>query len=104
MKGAIFENYVIAEIVKKETHIKSHAEFYYYRTSDGDEVDLIVDHKTHRELIEIKFNSTFNPKMIKQVDKILEKGDRGFLLYNGKSMLYGDGLIINNYKDYLLGK
>ena len=48
MKGAIFENYIIAEIFKKEKHIKSHADFYYYRTSAGDEVDLIIDHKTHR--------------------------------------------------------
>jgi uncharacterized protein len=102
MKGAIFENYVIAEIVKKETHIKSQADFYYYRTSVGEEVDLVIDYKTHRELIEIKFNSTFNSRMIKQIKKILEKGDRGFLLYNGKSTSYGDDLKISNYKDYLI--
>ena len=42
--------------------------------------------------------------MIKQIDEILEKKDKGFLLYNGKSMSYGDDMEIKNYQDYLSGK
>jgi len=102
MKGAIFENYIIAEIVKKERHIKSHADFYYYRTSKGNEVDLIIDRKTQHEFIEIKCNATFNPKMIKQVDELLSKNDKGILLYQGESMSYGKDIKIENYQDYLL--
>lgn len=102
MKGSIFENYVIADIIKKEMHRKSHAEFYYYRTSNGEEVDLIVDYKTHRELIEIKCSHTFHPRMIRQIDKIIEKNDSGMVLYCGKTMPYGTDLKIVNYQEYLI--
>lgn len=102
MKGAIFENYVIADIVKKEVHRKSHAEFYYYRTSNGDEVDLIVDHKTHRELMEIKCSHTFHPRMTRQIDKIIEKNDSAMILYCGETMPYGADLKVVNYQEYLM--
>jgi hypothetical protein len=103
MSGAIFENYIVAEIMKKEMHLKTFAELYYYRTSKGIEVDLIVDRKTTKDVIEIKLNSTFNPRMIKQLKLLLEPNDKGYLLYTGENLDYsfGENIKVLNYGEYL---
>lgn len=101
MSGAIFENYVIAEIIKKAAHTKSPVDFYYYRTSNGEEVDLIMDRKVAKSVIEIKFNATFNPKMVRQVKALLKKDDQGYLLYTGKKLLVSENIQALNYKDFL---
>lgn len=99
--GAMFENYIVSEILKKETHTNSHAELFYYRTSGGDEIDVIIDRKGHKELIEIKNSETFRPRMMLVMESILAISDRGYVLYNGKNYPYSDSVNVLNYKDYL---
>ncbi len=102
MAGAIFENYVISEILKRETHRKTHAELFYYRTSHGLEIDLIIDRKQTREFIEIKASETFKPKMTAILETFMTENDQGYLLYRGKKMPYLKNVHIINYKDYFL--
>ncbi len=101
MHGPLFENYIVAECLKKLTHRKTHSKLYYYRTSHGVEVDLIIDHRQFREFIEIKTSETFHPKMIKSIESLRETKDRGVLLYHGKKLSEQEGIEILNYKDYL---
>lgn len=90
LAGAIFENYIIADILKRESHHKTHAELFYLRTSNGDEVDLIIDRKHTKELIEIKNSYSFHPRMLKAVEQFLEKGDQAKLIYRGEPFPYGE--------------
>ncbi len=101
MSGSIFENYIILEIYKKELANNTHSNLYYFRTSNQEEIDLIVDRKTHKELIEIKFSKSFKPKMISSTEKFLEPNDTGYLLFRGKEFQYKPNIKIWNYKDYL---
>ena len=101
MTGALFENYIISETYKNECHRKSNAQLYYYRTSNGLEVDLIIDRKQYKELIEIKYNSTFKVKMIQALKKLRQENDRCALIYNGKNDHFDD-VVISNYGDWLL--
>lgn len=101
MCGSIFENDIVAEIMKKELHKKTDAELYYLRTSNGFEVDLIVDRKNFKEFIEIKNSATFKPKMIEAVEQFMDKNDKGFLLYNGKEFPYLKNVSIIPYQNYL---
>ncbi len=100
MAGSLFENHVIADIYKKELHKKSRAELYYYRTTKGLEVDLIIDRKIRREFIEIKLNATFNHKWLKPIELLKSKEDMGYLLYPGKPQNYLEGILVMNYVDY----
>lgn len=100
MLGSLFENYLVAEIKKKETHQKTHANLYYYRTSHGVEVDLIIDRKNTKDFIEVKHSETFKPKMLEAIEALLGKQNRGYLLYSGKTMPY-ETIRILNYKEYL---
>ncbi|MGD9152529.1 MAG: ATP-binding protein [Gammaproteobacteria bacterium] len=101
MAGSLFENYIISEILKRKKHNDTHTELFYYRTTHGIEIDLIIDYKTHRDLFEIKSGETFHPRMIKAIEDLLKPNDHGYLLYNGKDIPYTEQIKILNYKNYL---
>lgn len=101
LTGAIFENYIVSEILKKERHTNKTSDLYYLRTSHGVEVDLIIDRKNTKEFIEIKNSSTFSPKMVAPMSEFIEKGDTGFLIYRGENFPYYEPIKVLNYKNYL---
>ena len=101
MCGSIFENYIISEIMKNHLHNKTDAELFYYRASNGEEVDLIVEYNNCKDLIEIKHSSTSKTSMFETIKKIIEPKDNGYLLYNGKEFAYAKNIKSINYKTYL---
>lgn len=102
MSGAIFENYVVSEIMKNAVHSRSGTDLYYYRTSNGVEVDLVIDKKPERQWVEIKSSHTFRPEMISSLISVKKKKEKAFLLYQGKSIDYTSDMSIMNYKNYLV--
>jgi len=104
MYGSLFENYVISEILKREKHNDTNAELFYYRTSSGIEVDLIIDRKNSKEFIEIKAGETFRPKMLNNLLSIssFESNSKSIFLYRGVSSNKHKEIDILNYKDYLI--
>jgi hypothetical protein len=101
MAGSLFENYIVAEIMKRECHNKTHATLYFYRSSSGQEIDLIIDRKNHREFIEIKKTETFKPAMLKPIETLISATDTGLLIYNGADLPELDNLRVINYKTFL---
>lgn len=91
---------MISEIRKKELHLASDTEFYYLRTYDKNEIDLIVNKKTHNELIEIKKSTIFKPKMLNILQSIRSEKDDCYLIYQGKLDHY-DNISIKSYEEYL---
>ena len=99
LAGALFENYIVSDIMKKIKHTGSHDELFYLRTQDKAEIDLIVDKKTHCDFIEIKKSSTYTPKMSATLKHFSEKKDRMIVLYNGNTMQHGDIRVLH-YSEY----
>lgn len=62
-KGHLFENMVIAEVVKRASFSTGKMDLWYYRTQSGVEVDLIIDCKGEYRAYEIKFSETPRPHM-----------------------------------------
>ncbi|MBF0548796.1 MAG: ATP-binding protein [Candidatus Riflebacteria bacterium] len=62
--GAIFENAVVSEIYKSYFHRGEQSRMYFWRTSNGAEVDLIVEREGRLIPIGIKSSSTPNSKML----------------------------------------
>ena len=100
MAGALFENYIVTEILKKESHAGSHCELYYFRTNHAAEIDLIIDRRNSVEFIEIKKSMTFKPSMLKHLQSLGESANKSSLVYSGETLPY-DGIDIINYKEYL---
>jgi predicted AAA+ superfamily ATPase len=58
MAGAIFETYVLAEIIKSWMYQGKYPGLYYYRDKDGNEIDLILEYDNTLYPIEIKRSSS----------------------------------------------
>ncbi len=66
--GSLFENLVIAEIVKKQHHHGKQASVYYWRESNGTEIDCIIEQGNNEIMaIEIKGGATFNKDYLKNL-------------------------------------
>lgn len=72
-RGHLFENMVIAEIVK-EFHAQGRTpHVYYWRDSNQKEADLIIEKAGQiRHLIEIKASSTYDPHAFATLDSLAE--------------------------------
>ena len=76
MAGALFENFVMQEAVKTFAHAGLHSPLSYYRTNNGLEVDLLVEHSPAWVTpIEIKLSKTPRPDMARGIERLraLEK-------------------------------
>jgi len=87
MGGAIMETAILSEIFKTLTHKGLEPQVYFWRTSAGTEVDIIVDADGKLVPIEAKLSATVRPDMasgIKEFQKDL--GDRaapGYVVHPG---------------------
>ena len=54
MRGASWETFVMEDLVRREKLRHPHAQFYYWRTAAGAELDLLLDRGSQRIGIEIK--------------------------------------------------
>ena len=87
MGGAIMETAVLSETVKTLTHRGLEPQVYFWRTSAGSEVDIIVDSDGKLVPIEVKLSATVRPDMasgVKEFQKDL--GDRaapGYVVHPG---------------------
>lgn len=60
LRGGLFENMVINEFIKRCFNAGDRPSFSFWRDSNGNEVDLLMNEGEHIEAIEIKSGQTFN--------------------------------------------
>ncbi len=64
-KGALFENFIISELIKQNSYLDKHYRFYYWRTRNGSEMDLVLEDKNGIIGIEIKYKRKSTNKAFK---------------------------------------
>lgn len=102
LRGALFENLVILELMKYRYNQGLDANMYFYRDQHQHEVDLI--YKSGHQLlpIEIKSAQTFHPEFLKNLHYFQKvAGDRaptGLLLYAGDQSQLVQGIEVLNYE------
>ncbi len=79
MDGALFETYVVTEIIKSYYNAGKHLDLYYYRDIDGKEVDLLIVEGNDIYPIEIKksknpANSDKNFEVLKNLNMNIKPG------------------------------
>lgn len=88
LRGTLFENLIISELLKRRFNRGLDSNLYYYRDRHGFEIDTIAGIRDSLELYEIKSSQTFTVdflRNIKYIKKLL--GDRirsSSLIYDGK--------------------
>ena len=71
MRGALFENFIVMEALKRQYNLGKESNLYFYRDSHQNEIDLILKNSSGLYGIEIKSSKTFHPdfeKTLKQMD------------------------------------
>jgi len=72
MGGAIMETAVLIEIVKTLTHRGIDPQVYFWRTSTGSEVDIVVEVSGKLVPIEVKLSATPRPSMAESIKSFQE--------------------------------
>ncbi len=85
IKGAIFENMVVMEFIKQNAHKNLLQDFWYWRDSEGNEIDLIKQDSRKIDIYEIKCTQTILPVAYKGLD-YFEKLDKENI--KSKNLIY----------------
>lgn len=67
--GHFVETYVVNEIIKTYENTNTHAEFYYYRDNEQNEIDLIIQRKGQLSFVEIKSGMKFSKSDVRAFNK-----------------------------------
>ena len=84
--GALFENLVVSELHKQAAHRLLDREFYYWRDSNGNEVDLLFNENLALNLIEIKASTTIQGSMFKGLDYLADLAAKETV---NRTLIYG---------------
>jgi len=101
--GNIFENLVVIEVLKGRYNQGHHADLYFFRDSNGTEIDLLC--KTTQGLVgvEIKSASTWHAKFAKGLLNFSNASTqllRSIVVYSGKSIDLSNGVEVVKYKKF----
>jgi predicted AAA+ superfamily ATPase len=89
LKGALYENLVIVELLKARLNNGLPSNLYFWRDHTGNEIDCLGEWGGSIHAVEIKFNQTFNPSMTKNLDTFIHIATlktKKYLLYTGQPM------------------
>lgn len=100
--GNIFENLVVLECLKSQFNRGESSGLYFYRSSNGNEVDILFTNGREITAIEIKAASTFSDSQLRGLrhfKKITDLNTKSFLVYNGASIALSDSIYLMNFKE-----
>ena len=87
LRGALFENLVVLEVLKSLRNQGLRDPLYFFRDSNGLEIDLLLDHADGLQLVEIKASQTVSAPLFKNLRTVSTLlGDRvksQHLIYGG---------------------
>ncbi len=101
--GALFENLVISEIIKSINHQGRQPAVYYWRESNGTEIDCVVENQAGKPmLIECKGGETFNKEYLKNLLRFPDDQTQEFekiLIYAGENSMRIKDISIKSIND-----
>ena len=92
--GAIFENLAVGECLKAQTNRGQAPELYFFRDSNGNEVDLMAIEGRTLHAAEIKSAATFSMDMLKGLRRfrsVAGSAGRSLVIYAGENRKLSDG-------------
>lgn len=72
MRGHLFENLIVVELLKRRLNEGKESNLYFYRDSNQNEVDILVNNGSSLDAIEVKSAMTYNPSFEKALQKVNE--------------------------------
>ncbi|MGB1131370.1 MAG: ATP-binding protein [Haloferula sp.] len=87
LHGNLFENMVVADALKERLNEGRDPNLYFWRDTNGNEIDLLWDRQRDLVPMEIKSAMTWNkefPKAIRRFQKTIGVAERGYVVYAGE--------------------
>lgn len=96
LRGALFENYIIAEVVKAYFHHRVQSLVFFWRDQSGHEIDLLIEEGNVLHPVEIKSGSTISGDMFQGLkwwtDMAGQKKGTMTLIYSGSDSYTREGI------------
>lgn len=96
-RGALFENFIIVEMLKNRFNKGQRSNLFYWRDSSGNEIDVLIDQGTTQIPVEIKSAATLNMDFFKGLNywQKLTGQTEGYIVYSGEAKKHKNYSIIN---------
>ncbi len=101
LRGFLFENLVILELLKTRINQGLEPHLYYYRDSNQREIDVIIQSGYNLIPVEIKSSQTFDRNFLKNLhyfQELTSKAVHGFLIYDGEIEQPLEKITLLNYR------
>lgn len=102
-RGALFESYVISELLKQRFNAGQPRDLYFWRDSTGNEVDVLIETTQGLHAVEIKSGSTFVSDWTSGLRKWQQfAGDEAIqpsLVYGGTASYEREGVRVNGWQE-----
>ena len=101
LRGALFENLIILELLKTRFNNGQRSNLFYWRDRTGNEIDVLLDQSGQVVPIEIKTAATFTTDFVKGINywkKINSEVRNAYVVYTGKNNALENTQILN-WKD-----
>ncbi|MFY7733638.1 MAG: ATP-binding protein [Bacteroidia bacterium] len=98
LRGSLFENLIILELLKKRLNNGQRSNLYYWRERTGIEIDILMEQATQIIPVEIKTATTFNSDFLKGINywkKLNPSIKNSYLVYTGKASAIDNTDILN---------
>lgn len=102
-RGALFETWVVSEIIKRSWNAGQPSPIYFWRDNVGHEVDVLFETDRGLQAIEVKSGSTFAPDWPRAARKWVEfAGDEAlppFVVYGGEGRYEREGCQVLGWRE-----
>ncbi len=101
-RGALFENFVISELLKRRYHQGLPSNLFFWRNNAGDEVDLLIEKGDQLVPVEIKSGQTFTSDFLAGLQKWMRLAGETCLaprlVYGGEENMSHSGVLVQSWK------
>ena len=98
--GNIFENFVVIEALKTRLNLGLEPNLYFFRNSNGLEIDLILQEQNKLKLFEIKSGKSLNDEFCRNMKNFSAKYNEDIASDSIKGTVIYSGETYESYKDF----
>lgn len=101
-RGALFENFVICELLKRRYNQGLASNLYFWRNNTGEEVDVVIEMGEKLMPVEIKSSQTFTPDFLAGLKRWAQfAGDAALppqLVFGGDENMTRNGIVVHSWR------
>ena len=102
-RGALFENFVVSELLKNRFNQGLASNLYFWRNNTGEEVDVLIEQGETLMPVEIKSGQTFNPDFLTGLHKWARYAgpvaQPAHLVYGGDGNMNRSGVSVHSWRE-----